>query len=71
MTHYSQSSYKDSLLIVMGRSRGQVPQKACFGCVIQKTLKMKFTRLAVSAGWTRIHYFIVTDDIAAKLGVGM
>lgn len=32
---------KDSLLIVMGRSRRQVPQKACVGCVIQEDLENK------------------------------
>lgn len=64
----SQLSYKDSLLIVMGSSRRQVPEKACLGCMIRKALKMKFTGLSVSMGWNCIP---VITDTAAKLGIGM
>lgn len=31
-------------------------EKACFGCMIRKALKIKFTGLAVSVGWTHQLY---------------
>lgn len=64
--HCAQLRYKDSLLVVMGRSRRQVPKKACFGCMIRKAMKIKFTGLAVSDGL--IDCIPVINDATAKLG---